>query len=210
MYLIPLAHLTFKLELHLLGGLLRSHHGRDIQKSQTRKLRNAALYAVRIGNGLPKHLITATDTYYERTVLMSANDSLSHSVSSQFVEVVKGGLSAWDDDDVGLLKILYVIGIEEIDTLVTLKYVEIRKVTDMPQQHHGYVHLALLKRAMLLLKLHAVLLLYHNILKHRYNTKHRYSAKFLKHLPSRLKQSQITTELIDYDALDASLVLWRL
>ena len=64
---------------------------------------------------------------------MSANDSLSHSVSSQFIEVVKGSLSAWDDDDVGLLEILYVIGIEEIHTLVTLKYVEIRKVTDMPQ-----------------------------------------------------------------------------
>ena len=57
---------------------------------------------------------------------MSANDSLCHSVSSQFVEVVKGSLSAGDDDDVGLLESLYVIGLGEIHARVTLKYAETR------------------------------------------------------------------------------------
>ena len=63
---------------------------------------------------------------------------------------------------------------------------------------------------MLLFKLHAILLLYNYVLEHRNNTKNRNFAKVLKHFLARLKQSQITTELIDYDAFDACPVLWSL
>ena len=132
MNLIPLAHLPFKLKLHLFRGLLRSHNGRDIQKSQARKLWNTALNTVWIGNRLPEHLIASANTDYESTVSMSANDSLSHTISSQFVKVIESGFCAGNDNNVSLLKVLYVIGIEEIDARITLKNVEICKVTDMP------------------------------------------------------------------------------
>ncbi len=117
---IPLTFLPFELERHLTGGLLRSHRGMDGQQSKTRQTLDVTLNAIRVFDGLSQHLITSTDAYHHLAITMSTLDGLRTTVTSQLHQIVKRSLCAGQNNDVGLLDISDVVGIEKIDAGVAL------------------------------------------------------------------------------------------
>ena len=140
--LVALALLTIELECHLLGGLLLRHRGVDRQQTQARQTGDGALDAFGVVDRLSQHLIATTDSDDLLAIAVSTQNGLCTTVAAQFQQVVECRLGARQNDDVGLLQVAGVVGIEEVDAWVTLQRVEVGEIADMPQQDNGNVHLA--------------------------------------------------------------------
>ena len=120
MNLVALTLVTFEHKRHLFGGLLRCHCGMNRQQTKTWQTRDTAFDAIRIFNRLTQHLISATDANHHFSIAMRTLDGLCTTITTQFHQIIKRGFGARQNDDVCLLDIRGVVGIEEIDTRVTL------------------------------------------------------------------------------------------
>ena len=137
-------------------------------------------------------------------------DGLSTTVTTQFQEVVKGSFRTWQDDDVRLLDVLGVTSIEEVHTRVALQGVEIGEVADMSEQHHCHVDLALSQLSLFLFKTDTVFFIDIDILEVGNHAQDGYATEVFEHLPTFLKETHISTELVDDDTLDAFPVFYGL
>ena len=138
---------------------------------------------------------------------MCPHDSLGATVATQFIQVVQGRFGAWQDDDVGLLDILCIVGIEQMDAWVTLQRVKVGVIRQVTQHDNGHIDLATLGLHRLLSQRHTVLLLDIDILVVWDDTQHGNSADVLQHFAAFVKQAHIAAKLVDDNALDKLSVL---
>ena len=130
----------------------------------------------------------------------------------EFRQIIQSGFRTRQNDDVGLQKVLGIIGIEKIDSRVALQYIEISEIRYMAQQDNSYVQLGVGSGKLKVLpgKANRVLFLDMNIIIIRYNAKNGYSANILHHPAAFLEESHIPSELIDENTLDILSVSRRL
>ena len=210
MDLVALTGMTIELEAHLTGGLLRSYRGVDGEESQARQTGDGTFQTVGVFNHLTQHLVASTDAYHHLSFTVSVLDGLSTTVTTQFQEVVKGSFRTWQDDDVRLLDVLGVTCIEEVHTRVALQGVEIGEVADMSEQHHCHVDLALSQLTLFLFETDTVFFIDIDILEVGNHAQDGYATEVFEHLPTFLKETHISTELVDDDTLDAFPVFYGL
>ena len=133
---------------------------------------------------------------------MGTDNSLCHSIATQLIQIVQRAFGTGQQNDIRLGYFFRIIGVKEVDTRIALQHVEVRKITEMTQHHHGNIHLTLRSLHGFGSKGHAILFFYIDIFIIRYYSQHRNAAKFFKHFHARLKQTQIASEFIDKDTLD--------
>ena len=73
---------------------------------------------------------------------MGPDDGLGTSVATQFIQVMQRGLGAWQDDDVGLLDIFGIVGIEQVNSGITLQRIKVGVIGQMPQHDNGHIDFA--------------------------------------------------------------------
>ena len=93
------------------GALLATDGGGRRQEAETWQTLDVALYMMGVAHLDAHHLVAATDAEHRGALPMCLNDGLRHPVATQLVEIVDGRLRPRQDDDVGLLDLLYVITI---------------------------------------------------------------------------------------------------
>ena len=138
---------------------------------------------------------------------MGTHDGLGAAVAAQFVKVVEGRLRAGQDDDVGLLDVIHVVGVEKVNPRILLQRVEIGVVGEVLEHHHGDVHLATLRLHRFLREGHAVFLLDVDILVVGHNAQYWHATEVLHHSPTLVEEAHVATEFVDDDALDERAVL---
>ena len=102
------------------------------QQTKTRQAGDAAFDAVGVFYRLTQHLVAAADAHHHLSVAMGPLDGLCATVTTQFHEVVERGLGAWQDDDIGLLDVGGVVGVEQVHAWVALQRIKVSIVADMP------------------------------------------------------------------------------
>ena len=71
------------------------------------------------------HLVTAADAQHGSTLAVSPHDGLGTAVATQLIQVVQGGFCTRQDDDVGFLDILGIVGVEQMYPRVSFQGVKI-------------------------------------------------------------------------------------
>ena len=84
-----------------------------------------------------------------------------------------------------------------------LQHIEIGKIGQVTEQDHRHIDLSLHRFPLFLGKFHRILFLDVNVLIIGYHAQHRNTTNLFQHLHSRFKQTEVATELVDDDALDA-------
>ena len=158
---------------------------------------------LRVEHLLPHHLIAAADTHHGGTFTVGTDDGSRHTVTAQFVKVIKRALGAGQQDDVGLCQLIHIVGIEQMYARVTLQHIEIGEVTEVAQQNDGDVHLSLLGTDRLCGKRHGVFFFDINVTVVRYYPDNGNAAKFLQHRNARLEETYIPPELVDKNSFNA-------
>ena len=98
---------------------------------------------MRVEYFLSHHLESAADADDGLAVVVSLENGLCTTVSAQFHQVGYGTLGAGKNQNVGLLYLFGVVGIEEMYAAVLFQHVEIGEVAQVAEHHHGDIHLAL-------------------------------------------------------------------
>ena len=193
---------TTELRLHLTGALLTTHDGSRRQQSEAWQALDVALHMIRVANLHAHQLVTATDAQYRSPLTTSTHDGLRTTVTTEFVEVAQRRFGTRQNDDIRLGDVIGIVGIEQMYTWVSLEGVEIGIVGEVLEHNDSHIHLTLLQLPRLTRQCHTVFLLDMDILEVGNDAQHRYTTERLKHLAPLIKQAQVTTELIDDDALD--------
>ena len=190
-----------QLELHLAGYFFSTHASHHRQQAQARKCFQFAFHMIRVENLLAHHLIASTNTHHRSSPTMRTDNGLCHSVATQFIQVVNRALASWQQNDVGLVQLVHIIRIEQVYTRVSLQDIEIRKITDMAKQYYRYIYLALFCLDGFGSQHHRVFFFNVNVLVIRNYTQYRNTTKLFQHLDTRLKQTDIASELVDDNPL---------
>ena len=139
---IPTFHfLAFLTETDLTRDLLTLHAGSHRQQAKSGQAFNVAFHMIGVSHLKPHHLITSTNTHYNLSLTMGLDDSFRYPITTEFMQVVKSTFCAWKQNNIRLLQFVYIISIKQMNARVTLQNAEIGKITQMPKQDDGYVHL---------------------------------------------------------------------
>ena len=149
------------------------------------------------------HLVSATDSHDGCSVTTSLKNGLSHPVTAQFVQIAKGVLTSRQQDNIGFQQIIHVVRVVQIHPLIVLQHIEIGKIGQVTKQDYRHIDFSLYCLPLLLGKFHRILFFNVNILIIRYHAQYRNAANLFQHLHARFKQTEVATELVDDDALDA-------
>ena len=193
---------TTELRLHLTGALLTAHDGSRRQQSEAWQALNVTLHMIRVADLHTHQLITTTNAQYRSPLTTSTHDGFRTTVTTEFVEVAQRRFGTRQNDDIRLGDVIGIIGIEQMYTRVSLEGVEVGIVGEMFEHDNRHVHLTLLQLPRLTRQSHTVFLLDMDILEVGNDAQHWYTTERLKHLAPLIKQTQVTTKLIDDDALD--------
>ena len=98
----------------LAGLLVAVHCGGHGQQAQARQPFDITLHVVGVQHFNAHHLVATADAHYSGPLATGPYNSLGATVAAQFIQVVQGGLGAGQDDDVGLLDVLGIVGIEQV------------------------------------------------------------------------------------------------
>ena len=165
---------------------------------------------IRITHLNTHHLITTTNTKNGGAFTLDPDNSLGTPVASQFIEVVQGGFRSREDNNVSLPDIIRVVRIEKMDARILFQGIKISIIGEMTEHHHGHIHLTLSHLERFLRQCHRVLFLDMDISIIRYHTQYGYSTDFFQHLLPFIKESHISSELIDNDTLNKLSIFWIL
>ena len=190
--------------------LVTVHCGGRGQQPQARQALDVAFHVVRVEHFHAHHLVAATDAQHCRPLAMGPDDGLGTAVAPQFIQVMQGGFGARQDDDVGLLDILSIVGVKQVHARVSLQCVKVGVIGKMAKHDHGHVDLAALGLHRLLSQRHTVFLLNIDVFVVRNYAQHGDAADVLQHLAPLVKQAHVATELVDDDALDETAVFGSL
>ena len=188
---------------HLDGTFLFDKGCFDVQQAHARSnvgLAGAVLFAVRIGNLLAQHLVTAADTeHYGTAVSMLQNSSL-HTALAQPFQVAGGIFSTRNNNHIRLAQLAYTCYIAQGYTRNQLEYVEVCIVGHARNAYNCNINqLNLAAAADTLGK--AVLILDIN-LQHRQHAYDRYACFFFNHLQAGAQDFYVTAELVDDNTLN--------
>ena len=161
---------------------------------------------------MAQHLKAAANADYGFSPCMFAQYGTGHAAPPQFVQVIKRGLGARQDNNVGLGQIVGVSRIEKSDTSITLQGVEIGEVAQMMKKHHGNFFAALHLSGDLCpfhfpFENNAVFSIYCNVVEGWNNAQDRNASNILKHLPPFAEQTHVTPEFVYDDSTDELPVL---
>ena len=109
----------------LAGNLLPAHYCGYWKQTEAWQSFNVSLYMVGVTHLDAHHLVAAADAEHCCPFTVCFDDSLRTSIAAELIEVVQGGFGARQNDDVGLVKVIHIIGIEKMYARVLLQRVEV-------------------------------------------------------------------------------------
>ena len=188
---------------HLDGTFLFDKGCFDVQQAHAESnvsLACAVLFAVRVGNLLAQHLITAADTeHYGTAVSMLQNSSL-HTALAQPFQVAGGIFGTGDNNHIRLAQLAYTGYIAQGYAGNQLEYVEVCIVGHTRNAYNRNINQLNLAAAADTLG-EAVLVLDIN-LQHRQHAYDRHACFFFNHLQAGAQDFYVTAELVDDNTLN--------
>ena len=204
---IALTGFPLPFESDLNGAFLAVHRSGERQQSESGHALHIAFYLMRVEYFLSHHLESAADADDGLAVVVSLENGLCTTVSAQFHQVGYGTLGAGKNQNVGLLYLFGVVGIEEMYAAVLFQHVEIGEVAQVAEHHHGDIHLALTGFHVLPFQRDAVFFFDMDVLEIGQHPQNRNATDLFQLAASLIEEAAVTAKLIDNDALNEPAVL---